>query len=534
MYSDAAQGKDRRFVYLQFDFSSITEEVLSATLKLHPFEVSGTVLHDLFMVDDDTWVANGVIDDNVNPPPFGIVWNTRPDVGTQILPSWTPSQGQEVSIDLTTEVLAAVADVNDGKLSLRISTQEDDIDVKYGSIENTDSNLHPVLELEVPASGSPGTGWYTVKQHLTSHTEQFPNSLASGDFDNDGDIDFATANNTSDDVSIILNNNGLFERSTPVVVDDGSWLIEAGYFDNDANLDLVVGNLTGFLNILLGDGLGGFTKVATNVSLGDKIHAMAIGDFDLDGLDDIVTTSDPIYPKDIQFWMSNGDGTFTLGQDWDFGSGDSMANVTVGDLNNDGKPDVILQDVLGPGDYLIAYLGNGDGTFGVGQPTSSIGMNGGDIALADFDGDGYQDIIVTSDNSVKVIKGNGDATFDTANLFTLNTDLQPESLTGLDFDSDGDVDLAVINHGGPEYFTGTVSLFENMGGAFPDGTNPQAIFTEPIRWITEVGITALDGAAEDLDGDGDIDLAVLTRHNNTVTILENDEKPIIPNPLPCC
>src|SRR5580704_7031418 len=102
-----------------------------------------------------------------------------------------------------------------------------------------------------------------------------------------------------------------------------------------------------------------------------------------------------------------------------FSGGQGPAAIAIGDVNGDGKPDLVVADY--DGDAVSVLLGNGDGTFG--SPTSyPVGAYPDAVALADLNGDGHLDIVCVSLNlnhltlggTVSVLLGKGDGTFASA------------------------------------------------------------------------------------------------------------------------
>ena len=120
-----------------------------------------------------------------------------------------------------------------------------------------------------------------------------PDSVAVGDFNNDGKQDLAAANVYSHNVSIRLGDGlGGFSDTTNIIVGDAPYSVAIGDFNNDGKQDFATANYcSSNVSIRLGDGLGGFNGT-TNVSVGTSPVSVAIGDFNNDGKQDFATASD--------------------------------------------------------------------------------------------------------------------------------------------------------------------------------------------------------------------------------------------------
>ena len=157
------------------------------------------------------------------------------------------------------------------------------------------------------------------------------------------------------------------------------------------------------------------------------------------------------------------------------------------------------------------YLGKGDGRFTF-KGRIPVGLNPVHLRAADLDGDGHQDLVVACYNSTKifVIKGKGDGTFDAPVAYTVGTN--PRHVCIADFNHDGLPDIAVTLWGDNK----VAVMLNNGGGTFD--TSPAS--TTFKKYVTGENPLAVEAA--DLNGDGNIDLAVSEFKNNGIKIMDGD------------
>ncbi|MBV8630101.1 MAG: VCBS repeat-containing protein, partial [Silvibacterium sp.] len=163
--------------------------------------------------------------------------------------------------------------------------------------------------------------------------------------------------------------------------------------------------------------------------------------------------------------LGKGDGTFQSPVATSIGNielfGGQFQPFAVGDFDGDGKLDVVIEGGMsgtnGRHDVFVVFTGKGDGTFTVGTPiqispspissTGSYSSNSGSVTVADFNGDGKDDIAVLNDDVVQVLLSNGDGTFTAAASIDSGAETDPDWLalaTG-DFNGDGIPDFAAAN-----------------------------------------------------------------------------------------
>jgi hypothetical protein len=264
-------------------------------------------------------------------------------------------------------------------------------------------------------------------------TADFPYIVAAGDFNNDGNIDIAIGG----DFGGVLLGHGDGTFSAPVFSEGGGTLF--GYtpatvadIDGDGNLDLISSNDSRGLSVVFGNGDGTFSSHSWSGSIGT---ITVVADFNHDGILDLVTDLGLSY---AQTELGKPDGTFTLKEAFPLlPSPKNLINMVVGDFNNDGFPDIAITRA---DNTLVIELGKGDGTFTAMPPVSVPGQT---LFVADFNSDGNLDVGILS-STLTILPGKGDGTLGAPLNFTY-----PNGLSGpleiADFNTDGIPDFFFLS-----------------------------------------------------------------------------------------
>ena len=251
---------------------------------------------------------------------------------------------------------------------------------------------------------------------------------------------------------------------------------------------------------------------AVNYPAGRAPFSVAVGDFNQDGIPDLVVADAGGEAGTVRILLGNGDGTFRASREYSAG-GTGASSVAVGDFNGDGKPDLAVQTNVGFG----ILLGNGDGTFMPVVEYISTGLAFGFVAVGDFNGDGKLDVVtvgrISDIDVVNIYLGKGDGTFALAESYP--TGDFPESVSVADLNGDGRLDLAVANAGGSSVggvVSYTISVLLGRG----DGTF-QAAVNYPVA-PAPMGI-----ASGDFNGDGKLDLVVASNGGGAGVLIGNGD-----------
>jgi hypothetical protein len=249
----------------------------------------------------------------------------------------------------------------------------------------------------------------------------------------------------------------------------------------------------------IGKGNGLFTKLTKLTGLCSGTSGMATADFNNSGHQDLVISCNGI--GQYAFFAGIGDGNFNPAVNYSIDPLESLpVDIAVGDFNADGYKDIAM--ALAATNNVSVRFGNNNGTFGP-VAVYDVGSSPSKLAVGDLNNDNKDDIVVinAADDSISILLNNGNGTF--APEVTYGTGSGPSAITLADLNSDGYKDVIVANN-----LEDNISVFLNLN----DGTLDLGI-------NTGVGLGPIGLVAKDLNADGIMDLAVSNIGDSTVSIL---------------
>jgi hypothetical protein len=210
-------------------------------------------------------------------------------------------------------------------------------------------------------------------------------------------------------VGVLLGNgDGTFQTAVPYSTGQGSLSsVAVADVNGDGKPDLVVANEG--VGVLLGKGDGTFQLVVTYTSGGDAPTSVAVADVNGDGKPDLLVANcsaggnggciDESVDGSVGVLLGHGDGTFQTVVAYDSG-GSGALSVAVADVNGDGTPDLLVANFCDSGCFfggtVGVLLGQGHGIFA--SPVDLlIPGEGNSIAVADLNNDGKPDLLVATD-----------------------------------------------------------------------------------------------------------------------------------------
>jgi hypothetical protein len=166
----------------------------------------------------------------------------------------------------------------------------------------------------------------------------------------------------------------------------------------------------GGVSILLGNGDGTLRTAVSYDSGGYSALSVAVADVNGDGHPDIIATSlcsngTNCVDGVVAVLLNKGSGTFQQPTTYS-SAGYGASSVAIGDINGDGIPDLVVDNICKTSTNctkggVVLLVGNGDGTFQTPLIYSSNGNNATSVALGDLNGDGKPDIVTANDCTTK-------------------------------------------------------------------------------------------------------------------------------------
>jgi hypothetical protein len=368
-----------------------------------------------------------------------------------------------------------------------------------------------------------GTGELSFHSITTYPTGELPLWGTVRDLNNDGYLDMATANEGANTITVYQNTGsgeGTFDSRKDYKIGDIPRSIASGDFNSDGWLDLAsVSSNDNKLWINLNKKTETISfKEASNLTTDGAPVGIISGDVNLDGKDDIIiihvsaniSINKTKFPNSVSVLINKGEGAFLPRVNYIVDK--KPSGLLLDDFNSDGWPDIATSNRVG--NDVSILLNKGDGRFknSVNYSLIERASAGRNMRTGDIDGDGDKDIVslCSVNNTLQILRSNGDGTFKPFEEYTAGH--SPEDLVLEDFDEDGDLDVATAN-----LFDGSISLVENNG----DGVYTTSEFYRVGGWPRGIG-------HGDVDNDGDLDLITANYLGGSLTIRYNNGKGYFP------
>ncbi|CAF0997315.1 unnamed protein product [Adineta steineri] len=396
----------------------------------------------------------------------------------------------------------------------------------YDSIPNSlaiaDINKDNHLDIVVANFGTNNIGLFfaygngTFKNQIiyTTTRNSNPISIATGDVNNDNEIDIIVANSGLGNIGVFINyGNETFTEQTTYLIDSNAHLqfINVGFLNDDNYLDVIVANSKDDqIYVLPGSSNGSFTKLTTydSITTNDIItnstpFSIIVADFDGNNRADIAITD--YGTNDILILNSYSDILAVRETLLIIGLNSLPTMPLVHDFNNDGILDIAVNNFNN--NYILIFLGTGNANF-IRGPTYGTGDKSTPqfFSIGDVNNDNQVDIVIANSgtNGIGVLLGQKDGSFSTAITYSTGINSAPLFSTLYDLNNDNQLDIVSANYG-----IGSIGVFLGSGNG---------IFANVTTYSTGTGSLPYTVAISDLNNDTYPDIVVSNSLPNRIGI----------------
>jgi hypothetical protein len=340
--------------------------------------------------------------------------------------------------------------------------------------------------------------------------------ITIADVNSDGVPDVITASRSSGTVNVLLGDaahRGALLAPVTFAAGRGSRAVVAADFDADGRVDLAAANQYAAAASLLSNTTPfvsagyAFGELKLPASTPVATVGLMAADFNGDGTLDLVASAGWQFAPDGVMVMLTGGGNVVLP------GPQSFAGFHVGDFNNDGKQDVVYRSTGVPGSadqtaQFLTYLGNGRGGFAALPPLTLSGVEFVPCSAGDIDRDARLDLVCAGYDGVgqgaflRVLRGDGTGAFHEGQrlvLLAAAAGASPQDIQIADVNRDGSPDVIVLSSGPTDVLE---VWYGDRAGRMSRGTMVDNNLEESFRGFPQCIRTA------DLNQDGYLDLVV--------------------------
>ncbi len=233
-----------------------------------------------------------------------------------------------------------------------------------------------------------------------------PRKIAIGDIDKDGKADIITANQSDNSISILRNTSTAATISFAAKVDFTTAAIPEGVctgdMDNDGKTDIMVAcsNAAGVVSVFKNTSVAGTITLNARADYGSGGYTwdVATADMDGDGKPELISSNSG--PNTVSVFRNTSTAAISFAAKVDFSTTSSPRGIAIGDLDADGKPDIVTANWFSSSEACVLKNTSVSGTLSFNAYVRFATQTGaGNAVIADFSGDGLSDIITANSQS---------------------------------------------------------------------------------------------------------------------------------------
>lgn len=323
---------------------------------------------------------------------------------------------------------------------------------------------------------------FSMQRKYSTGSGSRPSSLAVADLNNDNILDIVVINSGHENIGVRLGiGDGFFGVETIYSTGPNSFpqSVDIADLNKDNQLDIVItDSKNSSINIFFGYGNGTFSKgLIYPMEYGSNPTVISIDYLNSDQWVDLIFIESNMNRLGILYGYNYSDIHFQ--ETYFTGNNSFPVQISVGDLNNDDRVDIIIANR--ESDSIGIFLGYGNGTFAP-QRIYSTGNQSSPsaIALADFNNDGYLDIVVANviTECIGILLGYGNGTFASLVTYPLEVNFSPFTIDVGDVNNDDLLDIVVADFG-----SGSVGVFLAIGNGTFSTMSILMLILNPCQWL---------------------------------------------------
>jgi len=357
-----------------------------------------------------------------------------------------------------------------------------------------------------------------------------PGRIDAADIDNDGRIDIVVPNSGSNSFSVFLNvsSPGSLTSSSFATRQDFSTgtghnaqCAKIGDFDGDGLNDIVIGLSTSSILVYRNTTTTSGISFASAVSFtaGSVIGVITLNDFDGDGKLDIATGNYSGNTATILRNTSTGSGSISFSSTVTTLSGatsGAIAGITSGDLDGDGKPEIAISNYWSSSVFIFQNTSSSGSISFTKSNTLSTGSYPAGVIFSDIDGDTKPEVICSNyyGDNISVFRNTSVVatfSFNSGITYTTGSSYNPSDVTASDFNGDLKTDIVASNS-----TANKITVFQDTASL---GTISSSSLKTGINFSSGTG--PLNIIAKDLDLDGRVDIITSNNNGTSISIFQN-------------